>query len=81
MPMNKKRENIDFEKSLKELEEVVARLEAGESSLEQSLKDFERGIALTRACQKALAEAEQKVKILTQKNGQEELQPFEPEAE
>ena len=46
-----------------------------------SLKDFERGIALTRACQKALAEAEQKVKILTQKNGQEELQPFEPEVE
>jgi exodeoxyribonuclease VII small subunit len=52
-------------------------MEQGELSLEQSLKDFERGIALTRACQGALKEAEQKVQILTSQSGKEELEPFE----
>ena len=66
-----------FESSLKELETLVERMEAGEISLEDSLKDFERGIELTRACQKALKEAEQKVQILMEKNGQSELAPFE----
>ena len=56
--MTKKREPIDFEHSLKDLEAVVERMEAGELSLEESLKDFERGVALARNCQKALADAE-----------------------
>jgi exodeoxyribonuclease VII small subunit len=60
---------IDFEKSLNELEGLVDRMEQGDSSLEDSLKDFERGIELTRNCQTALAEAEQKVQILLKKNG------------
>jgi exodeoxyribonuclease VII small subunit len=60
---------IDFEKSLDELEGLVDRMEQGDSSLEDSLKDFERGIELTRNCQTALAEAEQKVQILLKKNG------------
>ena len=63
--MTKKREPIDFEHSLKDLEAVVERMEAGELSLEESLKDFERGVALTRNCQKALVDAEQKVRLLT----------------
>lgn len=74
--MTKKREPIDFEHSLKDLEAVVERMEAGELSLEESLKDFERGVALTRNCQKALADAEQKVKLLTSRNGETELQAF-----
>ena len=61
---------IDFEKALDELEGLVERMEQGESSLEESLKDFERGIELTRSCQAALAEAEQKVEILLQKDGE-----------
>lgn len=61
---------LDFEKALKELETLVERMEQGESSLEDSLKDFERGIELTRSCQTALAEAEQKVQILLEKNGE-----------
>lgn len=60
---------IDFEKSLDELEGLVERMEQGDSNLEDSLKDFERGIELTRSCQTALAEAEQKVQILLKKNG------------
>lgn len=72
-------EPFDFEQALAELEQLVERMEHGELSLEQSLKDFERGIALTRACQGALKEAEQKVQILTSQGGQEELEPFDEE--
>ena len=64
-------EGFDFEQALQELETLVEQMEQGELSLEQSLREFERGIALTRACQKALSEAEQKVRILTEE-GQEE---------
>lgn len=77
--MARKRDAFDFERSLEELEALVERMEAGDLTLEESLKHFERGVALTRACQKALAEAEQKVKILLEKDGKPELQPFEPE--
>ncbi len=70
-------DKIDFENALKELEELVERMEQGELSLEQSLKDFERGVALTRACQQALQEAEQKVQILAGKGEETELSPFE----
>ena len=65
-----------FEASLQELEALVARMEKGELSLEESLRSFERGIALTRACQQSLKEAEQKVEILMQKDAQAEPSPF-----
>ena len=68
-PAKQKTKVIDFESSLDELESLVERMEQGESSLEDSLKDFERGIELTRNCQTALSEAEQKVQILLQKDG------------
>jgi len=54
----------NFEKSLEELESLVIRLESGELSLEDSLETFEKGIKLTRNCQTALQEAEQKVDLL-----------------
>ena len=54
-------------------------METGELGLEESLKYFERGVALTRNCQQALAEAEQKVQILLKQNGKEELQDFGPD--
>ncbi|WP_419582639.1 exodeoxyribonuclease VII small subunit, partial [Thiolapillus sp.] len=63
----KKPENLSFEEALSELESLVDRLEQGDISLEESLKSFERGIALTRNCQQALAKAEQKVSILSDK--------------
>ena len=68
----------DFETALGELERLVERMERGELSLEESLKDFERGVELTRSCQKALKDAEQKVQMLVDKDGQQGLFPFEP---
>jgi exodeoxyribonuclease VII small subunit len=70
----------DFERALAELEATVERLEHGELSLEDSLRQFERGVALARECQTALKQAEQKVAILLQKNTSAEPEPFEPDA-
>jgi exodeoxyribonuclease VII small subunit len=70
---------IDFEKALQELETLVERLEKGDLPLEESLKHFERGIELSRACQTALKEAEQKVEILISRGGATSIEPFEPE--
>ena len=53
-----------FEDALGELEAIVQSLEGTEQSLESSLEQFERGVALSRFCQQSLSEAEQKVKIL-----------------
>lgn len=72
-------EPIGFETAMKELEKLVARMEKGDQSLEASLRDFEQGVALTRLCQSALAEAEQKVQILTKTQAGADLAPFEPE--
>ncbi len=74
--MAKKEEKFDFEKALAELEKLVETMEAGDMSLEDSLKQFERGVALTRSCQKALADAEQKVQILLQNSDGGELEAF-----
>ena len=68
-----------FEKSLQELEELGEKMEQGDLSLEESLQHFEKGVQLSRACQQALKEAEQKVEILMQKNGQEETAAFNSE--
>jgi exodeoxyribonuclease VII small subunit len=78
--MAKSRKAPDFEQSLEQLESLVEALEAGDLTLEQSLKQFEEGIALTRACQTALGEAEQTVKILTEKSGQAALEDMDIDA-
>jgi len=69
----------DFEQALGELESVVERLEHGELSLEEALRQFERGIELTRACEASLKQAEQKVEILLQKNPDAAPEPFATE--
>ena len=74
--MSEKETEIDFEKALAELEQLVETMEKGDLTLEESLKQFERGVTLTRACQKALANAEQKVQILTRNNESGELAEF-----
>jgi exodeoxyribonuclease VII small subunit len=66
-----------FEEALAELEALVDAMEKGDLSLEESLKSFERGVELTRICQQALAGAEQKVRILTEKSAEAELEPFD----
>jgi exodeoxyribonuclease VII small subunit len=70
---------LSFEAALSELETLVERMESGELTLEESLQSFEQGIALTRTCQQALAEAEQKVEILTSQDPQADAEPFESE--
>ncbi len=69
----------DFESSLAELEKLVERLERGDQTLEESLKDFERGVALAKTCQTTLKKAEQRVEVLTKKNGDFAVEPFSPE--
>ena len=67
---------FNLEKSLAELEELVEELESGDLPLEKAMKKFEDGIKLTRGCQTALKEAEQKVEILLQSAGGDELDDF-----
>ena len=62
--MGNRKEPPAFEDALGELETIVERMEDGEPSLEESLKLFERGMALTRRCQKALDDAEQRIQTL-----------------
>ncbi|MBM0107026.1 exodeoxyribonuclease VII small subunit [Steroidobacter sp. S1-65] len=73
----------DFERSLAELEAIVDKLEQGDLSLDDSLRHFERGVQLTRSCQSALKQAEQKVEILLKRSGAENdftAAPFDADA-
>lgn len=59
---------FDFNNGLKELEKIVQAMEGKDLSLEKSLNYFSRGVELTKKCQKALNEAEQKISILSEKD-------------
>ena len=65
-----------FEQALAELEGLVERLEHGDLPLDEALKAFERGVALTRQCQASLQAAQQKVEVLLKRSGAEEIQPL-----
>jgi exodeoxyribonuclease VII small subunit len=67
---------LDFEATMRDLEALVERLEHGDLPLEESLAAFERGVALTRNCQAALKEAQQKVEILLKKAGELQVEEF-----
>jgi exodeoxyribonuclease VII small subunit len=69
---------IHFEQSIAELEELVKQLERGELTLEDSLKQFEKGIALARRCQEVLTSAEQKITMLTREQSSLESSEDEP---
>jgi exodeoxyribonuclease VII small subunit len=73
----RKKATLDFEQSLTDLQSLVERLENGELSLEDSLTAFEQGVRLTRDCQAALSQAEQKVQILMERDGELEEVPFD----
>jgi exodeoxyribonuclease VII small subunit len=68
---------LDFEQALSELESLVERLERGDVPLDEALRTFERGVALTRHCQASLQSAQQKVEILLKRSGQPQAEPFE----
>ena len=68
---------INLENSLANLESIVEELESGDLPLEKAIKKFEEGIKLTRGCQAALREAEQKVEILLKSSrGEDALEQF-----
>lgn len=69
----------EFEQSLDELEQLVSRMEESEMGLDDSLKSFERGVALYRSCQSALEQAELRVKQLTDPGKPESAEPFDPD--
>ncbi|MFH1594465.1 MAG: exodeoxyribonuclease VII small subunit [Candidatus Omnitrophota bacterium] len=70
-----------FENALKELEEIVDRLESGDFSLDESLAKYEEGVKLIRFCQKKLEQAKKKIEILVKtKDGKIKIEPFERES-
>ena len=70
--------SVNLEKSLADLEALVEELESGDLPLDKAMKKFEQGIKLTRSCQAALKDAEQKVEVLLKSaGGEESLQNFE----
>ena len=75
----KKGKTVDFEQALGELEAVVEKLEHGDLPLEEALKQFERGIELTRGCQASLKQAEQRVEILLARTPDAAPEPFDAE--
>lgn len=81
MTTPKKTKLPDFEKSLAELENIVDRMERGEQTLDQSMKDFERGMLLSEQCQKSLDAAQQKVEKLVRKHGSYQLEDLDEEDE
>ena len=74
--MATKKTDINFEKSLEELEGIVEDLESGDLSLENSLKSFEKGIKLARQCQEQLSKAELQVQKLIEENGELKTSPL-----
>ena len=68
---------LDFETAMRDLEALVERLEKGDLPLEESLAAFEQGVMLTRSCQTALKEAEQKVEILLKRAGEPTMADFD----
>lgn len=72
----KKSEKFDFETAIDNLETIVDDMEAGDLTLEEAMAHFEQGVKLTRDCHKALQQAEQKVKVLIEKQGSLELADF-----
>ncbi len=77
----KKPENMTFEAAIDELDGLVEQLENGDLALDDALKKFERGIALARAGQAKLSDAEQRVSILLAEDDDTPLSDFNPQAE
>lgn len=76
--MTKKTKELpDLESAMNEITELVEKMEQGDLTLEQSLNHFERGVTLVKHCQKILIDAEQKVKVLLEKNGKDTLADFD----
>ncbi|MBE4204816.1 exodeoxyribonuclease VII small subunit [Vibrio parahaemolyticus] len=77
----KKPENMTFEATIEELDSLVDQLENGDLALDDALRKFERGIALARAGQTKLSDAEQRVSILLSEEDEAPLSDFKPDSE
>ncbi|EGQ8029567.1 exodeoxyribonuclease VII small subunit [Vibrio parahaemolyticus] len=77
----KKPENMTFEATIEELDSLVDQLENGDLALDDALRKFERGIALARAGQTKLSDAEQRVSILLSEDDEAPLSNFKPDSE
>ncbi|MHA2772245.1 exodeoxyribonuclease VII small subunit [Vibrio harveyi] len=77
----KKPENMTFEATIEELDSLVDQLENGDLALDDALRKFERGIALARAGQTKLSDAEQRVSILLSEDDEAPLSDFNPESD
>jgi exodeoxyribonuclease VII small subunit len=73
----KKSNNFNFENSIKELTSIVNEMEKGDLTLENALKNFEKGIKIIRECHGALENAEQKVQILVKKESCDSLETYQ----
>ncbi|MAO28786.1 MAG: exodeoxyribonuclease VII small subunit [Alteromonas sp.] len=71
--MTEKKDSPSFEETLSELDAIVSEMESGDLPLEVALEKFERGVALSRLGQQSLEQAEQKVKILVNEQGENQL--------
>lgn len=69
---------MNFEKSITELENIVKTLEGGNLSLDEMVQYFEKGIKLSAECNKLLDEAESKINVLVKKDGEITKQDFAP---
>ncbi|MCY4050228.1 MAG: exodeoxyribonuclease VII small subunit [Gammaproteobacteria bacterium] len=73
-------DDFSFEWAIKELETIVERMERGEQPLEQAMKDFEYGMALSEKCKKNLEVAQLRMEKLIMRNGQESLESMPKES-
>ncbi|AXE62290.1 exodeoxyribonuclease VII small subunit [Candidatus Thioglobus sp. NP1] len=69
-------DKFNFNKGLLELENIISKMESGELSLEDSLKNFEEGVKIHRKCHTALMDAEQRINILTEQDNYNEEKSF-----
>lgn len=76
---NKKQPSPSFEEAIIQLETLVNSMENDALSLEASLKTFEQGVHLTQLCQHALSQAEQRIKILTEKQEEIDFEQYKRE--
>ena len=70
-------EENNFEKSMENLENIVTELEKGELNLDESVKKFEEEMKIAKQCNNILENAEKKITILLEKNGDFEEKPFD----
>jgi len=79
MPSKKSLEEMSFEEALQRLEQIVTRMESGQTRLDELMNDFEEGAELVRLCNRRLDEIERRIELLIQRNGQDAAVPFTPE--